>query len=96
MEIGIHPFCTYFSMVTEPHKGPGAEDVLLNALYSSKGAEPPLQTSIGENSSRLIDFYMKAGFREIRRTYLAVLETEYIATDMLLPGGKAGTYILLT
>ncbi|MGD6843394.1 hypothetical protein ACQCVH_12845 [Bacillus infantis] len=47
---GFHPFCTYFSMVTATHAGQGAEDVLLNALYSSKEVELPLQTSIGGTS----------------------------------------------
>ncbi|UYZ24184.1 GNAT family acetyltransferase [Mesobacillus jeotgali] len=74
----FHPYCTYFSLATNPFLDNKAEALLLQSLYKTPGIRFPLQTLIWETSYRLKTFYEDNEFVEIRRTYMPMLKSSKI------------------
>lgn len=81
----IHPNCTYFSMVAEPHTGYEIESVLFTYLLNTKKIIPPLQTSIWETCYRLKAFYEQNEFLEVRRTYTPSLNISKVDLKQIIP-----------
>ncbi|MGD6777034.1 GNAT family acetyltransferase [Sutcliffiella horikoshii] len=81
----IHPYCTYFSMVTGPHIRYDIEFELLNYLLNTKKIKQPLQTSIWETSYRLKAFYEQNEFLEVRRTYTPSLNVSKVDLEQIIP-----------
>jgi len=79
----FHPYCTYFSLVTNPFLDNKVETFLLQSLYRTPGIKFPLQTSIWETSYRFKTFYEDNEFVEIRRTYLPLLRRSKIEINQV-------------
>ncbi|WP_214783500.1 hypothetical protein [Bacillus sp. ISL-45] len=81
----FHPYCTYFSVVSNPFLDNKVEALLLQSLYKTSGIRFPLQTLIWETSYRLKTFYEDNEFDEIRRTYMPVLTSSKIEINQVFP-----------
>jgi hypothetical protein len=81
----FHPYCTYFAMVTDAHRGYEIESLLINELLNFEKVKFPLQTSIWESSYRLKTFYEQSGFLEYRRTYTPSLRVSKVDLERLFP-----------
>ncbi|WP_432355592.1 hypothetical protein [Sporosarcina sp. A2] len=71
----FHPYCTYFKILSNPlYALSGVVEKLLSKVESLETIDSPLQTSIWETSIHLKNVYEKSEFKEIRRTYMPILQ----------------------
>lgn len=78
----FHPNCLYFRNVLHPDFHPQeAAEMLLDKVKETEEISLPLQTSVWESSLALNTFYKRAGFREIRRTYMPTLQMPDMPVD---------------
>lgn len=90
----FHPYCTYFSMATNPFLDNKVEALLLQSLYKIPGTRFPLQTLIWETSYRLKTFYEDNEFVEIRRTYMPIIRTSKIEINQVFSDVLADNLII--
>lgn len=80
----FHPFCTYIAMVIHPiFRSQGLEDHLIERIQMLPDVSLPLQTSLWETDLYLRQVYQKLGFKEMRRTYMPILELEAINIELV-------------
>jgi len=79
----FHPYCTYFSIATNPFLDNKVEALLLQSLYKTPGIRFPLQTLIWETSYRLKTFFEDNEFVVIRRTYMPMLRSSKIEINQV-------------
>ncbi|TPV44749.1 GNAT family acetyltransferase [Bacillus dicomae] len=85
----FHPYCTYFRIYTNPlYSELHIEEFLLNEISKREKFKLPLQTSIWETSVHLKSYYEKQNFKEIRRTYMPILDVRKIVSIDIVPNSN--------
>lgn len=79
-----HPYCTYFKILSNPlYSQSDVVEKLLSKVESLETIDSPLQTSIWETSIHLKNVYMESEFKEIRRTYMPILEVSNFKEEIV-------------
>lgn len=80
----FHPYCTYMKIINKrntDHEAIGRS--LLNKLIQDE-VTFPIQTSLWHSFTKHITNYEKHGFKEVRRTYMPVLDVEKISGNSVI------------
>ena len=80
----FHPHCTYFKILSNPlYSQSDVVEILLSKVEGLETIDSPLQTSIWETLINLKNVYTKNGFKEIRRTYIPILDVSDFKVENL-------------
>lgn len=78
----FHPYALYVGIGVHPvWRGCGVGTSLLRDLEDMNGSRLPMQTSAWEQGPGAGAFLARAGFQEVRRTYMPVLQLGLVDTD---------------